>query len=211
MNATHTVHTALALTAALALGACAPMQPGAGIQQQPKTMATLPVQQQSMLPAAVQVPPGNQVAMETVGSGTITYACKAKKDNAAAYEWTFMGPDAQLNDRNGQRVGRYFGPPATWESTDGSKVTATQLAVAPAGAGNIPMQLVRANPAMGQGAMQGVTYIQRVMVKGGAAPTAPCSAATAGQQQIVNYQADYIFWRAAPAGSVQGNPLYSRS
>ena len=138
MNATHTVHTALALTAALALGACAPMQPGAGIQQQPKTMATLPVQQQSMLPAAVQVPPGNQVAMETVGSGTITYACKAKKDNAAAYEWTFMGPDAQLSDRNGQRVGRYFGPPATWESTDGSKVTATQLATAPAGAATFP-------------------------------------------------------------------------
>ena len=90
-------------------------------------------------------------------------------------------------------------------------MTATQLAVAPAGAGNIPMQLVRANPAMGQGAMQGVTYIQRVMVKGGAAPTAPCSAATAGQQQIDNYQADYIFWRAAPAVSVQDNPLYSRS
>ena len=42
-------------------------------------------------------------------------------------------------------------------------------------------------------------------------PTAPCSAATAGQQQTVNYQADYIFWRAAPAVSVQNNPLYSRS
>lgn len=220
MNA---IHTTLALTAALALGACAPMAPSTGLQQQHKNMQVQDLkgtqnmqgmamqQQQSMLPAAVQVPPGNQVAMETVGSGTITYACKAKKDNASAYEWTFMGPDAQLNDRNGQRVGRYFGPPATWESTDGSKVTATQLAVAPAGAGNIPMQLVRANPAMGQGAMQGVTYIQRVMVQGGAAPTAPCSAATAGQQQTVNYQADYIFWRAAPAVSVQNNPLYSRS
>ena len=219
MNA---IHTTLALTAALALGACAPMAPSTGLQQQHKNMQVqdlkstqniqgMAMQQQSMLPAAVQVPPGNQVAMETVGSGTITYACKAKKDNASAYEWTFMGPDAQLSDRNGQRVGRYFGPPATWESTDGSKVTATQLAVAPAGAGNIPMQLVRANPAMGQGAMQGVTYIQRVMVQGGAAPTAPCSAATAGQQQTVNYQADYIFWRAAPAVSVQNNPLYSRS
>ncbi len=209
MNA---IHTALTLTAALALGACAPMKSGTGMQQQSKTMATMPMQQQqSMLPAAVQVPPGNQVAMETVGSGTITYACKAKKDDAAAYEWTFMGPDAQLNDRNGQRVGRYFGPPATWESTDGSKVTATQLAVAPAGAGNIPMQLVRANPAMGQGAMQGVTYIQRVAVQGGAAPSMPCNAAAAGQQQIVNYQADYTFWRAAPVLSVEQNPLYSRS
>ena len=206
------IHTALTLTAALALGACAPMAPGAGMQhgkdmQGMQNMAM----QQSMLPAAVQVPAGNHVAMETVGTGTIVYGCKAKKDDAMAYEWVFMGPDAQLTDRQGQRVGRYYGPPATWESTDGSKVTATQLAVAPAGMGNIPMQLVKANPAMGQGAMQGVTYIQRVMVKGGAAPSAACNATTSGQQQTVNYQADYIFWRAAPAVSVQNNPLYSRS
>ena len=195
MNA---IHTALTLTAALALGACAPMKSGTGMQQQSKTMATMPMQQQqSMLPAAVQVPPGNQVAMETVGSGTITYACKAKKDDAAAYEWTFMGPDAQLNDRNGQRVGRYFGPPATWESMDGSKVTATQVAVAPAGPGNIPLQLVKANPAMGMGAMQGVTYIQRVATQGGVAPAAACAAGNVGQKQVVKYQADYIFWRAA--------------
>ena len=166
---------------------------------------------QDMLPAAVKVPAGHTVAMETAAAGDITYQCRAKKDMAGQFEWVFVGPDAGLTDRSGKVVGRYYGPPATWESTDGSKVTATQLAVAPAGAGNIPMQLVRANPARGQGAMQGVTYIQRVMVKGGAAPMAACSAATAGQQQIVNYQADYIFWRAAPAVSVQDNPLYSRS
>ena len=207
------IHTALSLTAALALGACAPMAaPNAGMQQHNSNSAMKSMQgmQQSMLPAAVQVPAGQQVAMETVGTGTITYGCKAKKDDATAYEWAFMGPDAQLNDRQGQRVGRYFGPPATWESTDGSKVTATQLAVAPAGNGNIPMQLVRANPAMGAGAMQGVSYIQRVAVQGGAAPMAPCNANTAGQQQTVNYQADYIFWRAAPGMSVDANPLYSK-
>ena len=205
------IHTALTLTAALALGACAPMAPGAGMQhgkdmQGMQNMAM----QQSMLPAAVQVPAGNHVAMETVGTGTIVYGCKAKKDDAMAYEWVFMGPDAQLTDSQGQRVGRYFGPPATWESTDGSKVTATQLAVAPAGMGNIPMQLVKANPAMGQGAMQGVTYIQRVAVQGGAAPMAPCNASSSGQQQTVNYQADYVFWHAAPGMSVDSNPLYSK-
>ena len=147
------IHTALTLTAALALGACAPMAPGAGMQHSKdmQGMKSMGMHQQSMLPAAVQVPAGNHVAMETVGTGTIVYGCKAKKDDAMAYEWAFMGPDAQLTDRQGQRVGRYYGPPATWESTDGSKVTATQLAVAPAGMGNIPMQLVRANPAMGQG------------------------------------------------------------
>ena len=58
----------------------------------------------------------------------------------------------RLLDRSGKQIGRYFGPPATWENMDGSKITATQVAVSPAAAGNIPMQLVKANPAMGNGA-----------------------------------------------------------
>ncbi len=104
----------------------------------------------------------------------------------SAFEWVFVGPDAKLMDRSGKVVGRYYGPPATWESNDGSKVTATQLAVAPASAGNIPLQLVKANPAMGMGAMQGVTYIQRVATQGGVAPAAACTAANAGQKQVVS-------------------------
>jgi hypothetical protein len=122
---------------------------------------------QSALPAPVQVPAGHKVAMETVGIGQITYECRAKKDMASEHEWVFVGPDAKLQTRSGSVIGKYWGPPATWENNDGSKVTATQVAVAPAGMGNIPLQLVKANPAMGMGAMQGVTYIQRVATKGG--------------------------------------------
>ena len=49
---------------------------------------------------------------------------------------------------------------------------------------------------MGMGAMQGVTYIQRVATQGGVAPAAACTAAGVGQKQVVQYEADYIFWRA---------------
>ena len=84
---------------------------------------------QSALPDAVKVPVGNKVAMETVGVGEITYECREKKDANGQFEWVFVGPDAALNDRGGKQVGRYVGPPATWESVDGSKVTATQVAV----------------------------------------------------------------------------------
>lgn len=152
---------------------------------------------QSSVPAAVQVPAGNRIAMETVGVGRITYECRVKANAAGQFEWFFAGPDAQLMDRAGKTVGRYYGPPATWESQDGSKVTATQLAVAPGGDGNIPLQLVKANPAMGMGAMQGVTFIQRVATRGGVAPAAACAAGNVGEKQIVNYQADYIIWKAA--------------
>ena len=151
---------------------------------------------QDGLPDAVKVPAGHWVALETVGVGSITYECRAKKDMAGQFEWVFVGPDASLNNRAGAKVGRYYGPPATWESSDGSKITGAQLAVAPGGSGNIPLQLVKANPASGAGAMQGVTFIQRVATAGGVAPAAPCGEAGVGQKQVVNYKADYIFWRA---------------
>jgi len=176
-----TIQSAVVVAAAIMLSACA----GA------------PMFSQQSLPAAVQVPAGHSVAMETVGAGDITYECKVKKDTADQFEWTFIGPDVVLSDRGGKAVGKYFGPPATWQNNDGSKVTATQVAVAPAGAGNIPSQLVKANPAVGSGAMSGVSYIQRVATKGGVAPAAACAAANAGSKQKVQYQADYIFWKAA--------------
>lgn len=180
-----TVGTALAAAALLA--ACGSM-PGPG---------GMPFSQAS-LPASIQVPAGNRVAMETVGKGEILYECREKAGMPAQLEWTFVGPEARLLDRAGKQVGRYYGPPATWEAADGSKLTATQLAVAPSGPTSLPYQLVKANPAMGAGAMSGVTYIQRVALQGGVAPTTvACTAANKGQRVTVPYQADYIFWKAA--------------
>lgn len=152
---------------------------------------------QDALPDGVKVPAGHRVAMETVGIGEITYECRAKADAAGAFEWVFVGPKADLNGRNGARLGRYYGPPATWEVSDGSRITGAQIAVAPAGSGNIPLQLVKANPAMGSGAMTGVSYVQRLATRGGVAPAVPCDAAGVGRKEIVRYQADYIFWKAA--------------
>ncbi len=152
---------------------------------------------QSGLPDSIKVPAGHKVALETTGVGEITYECRDKPNAAGQTEWTFVGPKAVLNDRSGKPVGTYFGPPATWQAKDGSKITGTQLAVAPAGAGNLPYQLVKANPAEGKGAMSGVSYIQRVALKGGVAPSTACSAANKGEQAVVSYQADYIFWSAS--------------
>ncbi|UXZ55983.1 DUF3455 domain-containing protein [Halomonas sp. 7T] len=144
------------------------------------------------VPADIQVPDGHSVALETVGVGAITYMCEAKDDGSLG--WVFKGPHAALNDREGNQVGSYYGPPATWEALDGSKITGTQLAVAPNGDGNIPLQLVEANPADGEGAMNGVTYIQRLDTQGGVAPNVGCNTDNEGATAVVTYQADYIFW-----------------
>lgn len=160
-------------------------------------MPMSPMFSQDTLPDAIKVPAGHRVALETVGVGEITYECREKAGMTGQAEWVFVGPSAVLNDRAGKAVGRYYGPPATWEAADGSRLTGAQLATAPAGAGNLPYQLVKANPAMGSGAMSGITHVQRVALKGGAAPAAGCSAATKGARQVVPYQADYVFWKAA--------------
>ena len=178
------IRTAIATAALALIAACGSITP------------TMPSYSQAALPAAVQVPAGNKVALETIGVGEITYQCSAKKDMAGQFEWVFVGPEAMLLDRSGKQVGKYYGPPATWEAMDGSKLTAVQLAVAPNMAGSIPLQLVKGNRAMGAGAMQGVTYIQRVNTQGGVAPAAPCTAANLSAKQIVKYQADYIFYKA---------------
>ena len=175
----------LSLVAATGLlGACSSMGPA------PMAFS------QSGLPDTIKVPAGNRLAWETTGSGEITYECRDKAGMPGQTEWVFVGPKAVLTDRAGKAVGSYYGPPATWEALDGSRLTATQLAVAPAGAGNLPYQLVKANPASGSGVLVGVTYIQRVALKGGVAPAAECNAAKRGQRETVAYQADYLFWKA---------------
>ncbi len=180
---------AIALTLpVLLLGACSSMPSS---MDMPRTGFS-----QASVPAPVQVPAGNKVALETTGVGEITYQCREKPNAAGQYEWFFAGPKAALNNGTGNRVGSYYGPPATWESMDGSKITGTQVAVAPNGSGNIPYQLVKANPAVGQGAMTGITYVQRVATRGGVAPSTTCNGANLGQNEVVKYQADYIFWSA---------------
>lgn len=149
---------------------------------------------QSDLPEPVRVPAGHKMAMKAVGVGEITYECRAKAADPAAFEWVFVAPVAKLMDASNKEVGKYYAGP-TWESMDGSKVTGKQVAVAPAMAGSIPLQLVKADPAMGNGAMTGITYIQRVNTKGGVPPADPCTAASMGKKQQVAYQADYVFFK----------------
>ena len=177
---------ALALSASFLAAACGSMGSPA-----------MTMYSQDALPDAVRVPAGHKVAMETVGVGEITYECRDKANAPGAMEWAFVGPKAVLNDRSGKMVGSYFGPPATWQSGDGSRITGTQVAVSPAAPGNIPVQLVKANPAEGSGAMSGVSFIQRVATMGGVAPAMECAVANKGTKQTVKYQADYIFWKAA--------------
>jgi hypothetical protein len=145
------------------------------------------------LPEGVRVPGGQTFRMAATGVGEITYECREKASAAGQYEWAFVAPVATLYAKDRRAVGKYYGGP-TWEASDGSKVSGKQVAIAPASAGNMPLQLVKAEPAMGAGAMTGVTYIQRLNTKGGVAPSLACDAASKGRKQPVAYEADYVFY-----------------
>ena len=168
------------IAAALALSACA---------SAPMMMKV----DNAALPEPVRVPAGQKLMMSTTGVGEITYECREKKDMAGAHEWAFVAPVATLYSGDKKTVGKYYAGP-TWEANDGSKVTGKQLAVSPAAPGNIPLQLVKTDPAMGAGAMTGVSYIQRLNTKGGVAPAMACDASSKGKRQQVAYEADYVFY-----------------
>jgi Protein of unknown function (DUF3455) len=185
------------ITSATMVAAAALLSACAGMSSSASGAMRAPAFSQDSLPDAVKVPAGHRVALETVGVGEITYECRVKANMPGAFEWVFVGPQADLNARSGAKLGTYYGPPATWRANDGSALTGAQVAVAPAMAGSIPLQLVKANPASGAGAMSGMAYIQRVATKGGVAPASACDAAAVGRKEIVKYQADYIFWKAA--------------
>lgn len=163
----------------------------------PTMTAKAPVIDNAALPAAVRVPAGQKQAVwSTTQNGQITYECRLKLGTTEAFEWTFAGPVADLVDANGVKIGKYYAGP-TWEANDGSKFTGKQLAVSPAAAGNIPLQLVQANPSTGQGAFAGTTFVQRLNTKGGVAPSQlPCTKSSLGQRVVVSYASDYVLYRA---------------
>lgn len=182
---------AAAAVAALLMSACAAQAPM--MKDMAKPMAADSAAMNAALPEAIRVPSGQKALMTQRGVGELTYECRAKKDMATQFEWAFVGPVATLMNADRQVVGKYYAGP-TWESADGSKVTGKQVAVSPAAAGSIPLQLVKADAAMGEGAMKGVSYIQRLKTQGGVAPSATCDAASLSKRMTVPYEADYVFY-----------------
>ncbi|HYG46067.1 MAG TPA: DUF3455 domain-containing protein [Bordetella sp.] len=147
------------------------------------------------VPAVMQVPAGNYVAWRAPAEGVITYACRHSQSDASKLQWVIDGAQAKLGATAGAQGGTYASPPETWRAADGSSLTGIEVVRAPAGADRLYDQLVMANPAGGAGVLSGVTYIQRIVRDGGAAPGSPCDRASLNQRVGVPYRASYVFWK----------------
>ena len=139
-----------------------------------------------------------RVARVAAAKGVQIYECQAKKDDPAKFEWAFKGPEADLFDRNGKKVGKHYAGP-TWEANDGSKVVGEFKARADAkDASVIPWLLLEAKKCDGKGIFEKVRSIQRVDTVGGKAPAGGCDQTNAGKQLRVPYTATYYFYVAKP-------------
>jgi hypothetical protein len=143
------------------------------------------------VPAQLKQPEGQMLAAEAHAKGFQVYTCK---NDGNAYNWTLKGPDAELFDKAGKKVGRHFAGP-TWEWSDKSQVTAKMMTSAPSpDPDSVAWLLLVAVAHSGEGVLANVTNIQRLNTKGGKAPAGGCDAAHAGQETRTAYTADYFFY-----------------
>ena len=138
------------------------------------------------LPTAIEAK-GETVVMTLHAEGAQVYECKAGADGKLA--WTFREPIATLV-LDGKTVGRHYAGP-NWEHVDGSAVVGKVSGTAPApGPNDIPWLKLDVVSSRGNGALTGVTTVQRINTQGGKHDGA-CE--KAGALHSAPYAADYIF------------------
>ena len=148
----------------------------------------------TQVPEALKPEANQKLALVVHAKGEQVYECREKKDQAGAYDWAFIAPQAGLFDGNGKQIGKHYAGPS-WEAADGSKIVGKvkQLSAAPAD-GAIPWLLLDAKSAGKDGAFSRITSVQRVATVGGVAPPNGCP--LAGYRVEIPYTADYYFFTA---------------
>jgi Protein of unknown function (DUF3455) len=167
------------------------------------------------VPGAIALPDGMKLREHDHGVGFQIYGCLANGGadgdaggadadaGVTTYAWVFKAPDALLSDMNFVPVASHGAGPS-WTSTDGSVVTARELARADSPLPDaIPWLLLKEYSTSGTGVFSDVAIVQRLNTVGGKAPATGCDATTANTQVRIPYAADYYFYVSvdADAGS----------
>jgi FtsP/CotA-like multicopper oxidase with cupredoxin domain len=151
-----------------------------------------------IVPEQLDVSAEQALALRAQANGVQIYTCAAV-DDSSHFAWTLKGPEADLFDSSGRKIGRHYAGP-TWEAFDGSKVGASVRARADSPDGRaIPWLLLAATSNAGTGVLTHVASIQRLNTAGGTnPPPQTCDAANVGAERRVPYTATYYFYSANP-------------
>jgi hypothetical protein len=151
-----------------------------------------------VVPDTLKVSPGEALSFAANAKGVQIYQCRAKTNDATAYEWVLKAPEADLFDGQGKRIGRHYGGP-TWEAIDGSKVVGQVKGREPSTDANaIPWLLLVATKHEGNGVFSRVNSIQRLETVGGKPPAGGCDQSSLGNEVRVPYTAVYYFYTSKP-------------
>ena len=140
------------------------------------------------------------VLMHAAATGTQNYVCESQTTDAGTtYVWTFVGPQANLEDCNAQLIGHHFASEAgaaapEWQTTDQSYVIAAKQAAYSADASAVPWLLLKETSNGGSGTIAKTLYVQRLFTSGGIAPTTTCDSNSLDASSNVPYTADYYFY-----------------
>lgn len=145
------------------------------------------------VPASLQVPDTQKLVAQAHVVGVQVFQCIAAP-GTGQYAWTLTGPDAELSDDSGTRIGRHYAGP-TWAAADGSTVVGQVKAHSDSpDTGSVAWLLLGARSNSGSGTFGKVQSIQRLHTQGGKAPAQGCDAMHVMAEVRVPYQADYYFY-----------------
>ncbi|HZZ92619.1 MAG TPA: DUF3455 domain-containing protein [Usitatibacter sp.] len=145
----------------------------------------------NMRPSADEEP-----AFRLVENGVRVYECRQALTDPDRFHWAFVTPDATLNDpASGHDVATARAIDQWNSMIDLSSVSAVLRATQESSPGDLPWAYMRAIPTSPDGMFAGVTSIQRVNTRGGAAPGNGCNADTAGSEARVPFTAEYYFYK----------------
>jgi hypothetical protein len=146
------------------------------------------------IPAALRPSPGESLAATLSAKGVQIYECRTSTKAPGGHAWTFIAPEADLFDADGNQIGLHGAGPF-WQAVDGSRIVGHIKARAEAPVrGAIPWLLMTAESTGLAGRFSRVSSIQRIDTSGGTAPSDSCTADMVGVQVRARYTAIYRFF-----------------
>jgi len=148
----------------------------------------------------LSVPDGNKLLLHAYARGVQVYVCTQDPKDTTRYGWTFSEPQATLYAKDNYRtqIGKHYLNPIgqpTWETTEGTIVSAVKIQQAPApDTAAIPWLLLKTASASGFGPLRSTTYVERMETHGGKPSAADANRAHKGQYIRVPYTAEYLFY-----------------
>lgn len=148
------------------------------------------------VPDELTAPTGEKIVLVAHAKGAQVYVCK--EEAGQKFAWALKGPEAELFDAQGKRIGMHFAGP-TWKHLDGSEVMGKVVAKHEAPKSNAIAWLLLTAITHGPeaGILSTVTSIQRIHTEAGLPPAAEgCTAGSKDAESKSAYSADYYFYSA---------------